>query len=130
MKYQISKVAVLRAGILGAGIAALIAGIGIPVYLMDMVPKSLTEEEKAKGLTFESIEIRNKFPKIGKEKITDYKNKSVFHKDVADLIQIGNLEDNMDMISDCDWVIEVIVENLESKKIIMKEISKYRKEVL
>lgn len=128
MKYQISKVAVLGAGVLGAGIAAHIAGIGIPVYLMDMVPKNLTEEEKSKGLTFESIEIRNKFAKIGKERITDFKNKSVFHKGVADLIQIGNLEDNMDMLSDSDWIIEVIVENLESKKKIMKEISKYRKE--
>jgi len=128
MKYQISKVTVLGAGVMGAGIAAHIAGIGIPVCLLDMVPVSLTEEETAKGLTLESKEIRNKFAKIGKERITDPKNKSVFHKGVGDLIKIGNFEDNMDMISDSDWIIEVIIENLEPKKNIMKEISKYRKE--
>ena len=128
MKYQISKVTVLGAGVMGAGIAAHIAGIGIPVCLLDMVPKILTEEEKAKGLTLESKEIRNKFAQIGKERVTNPKNKSVFHKGVGDLIQIGNFEDNMDMISDSDWIIEVIVENLEPKKNIMKEIAKYRKE--
>ncbi|WP_291644159.1 3-hydroxyacyl-CoA dehydrogenase NAD-binding domain-containing protein [Clostridium sp.] len=92
-----------------------------------MVSTNLTEEEKAKGLTLESTEIRNKFAKKGKERITDPKNKSVFHKRVGDLIKIGNFEDNMDMISDSDWVIEVIVENLEPKKNIMKKISKYCK---
>lgn len=128
MKYQISKVTVLGAGVMGSGIAAHIAGIGIPVCLLDMVPKSLTEDEKAKGLTLESTEIRNKFAKIGKERVTNLKNKSAFHKGVGNLIQIGNFEDNMDMISDSDWVIEVIVEQLEPKKNIMKEISKYIKE--
>ena len=128
MKYQISKVAVLGSGVMGAGIAAHIAGIGIPVCLLDMVPKSLSEEEKSKGLTLQSMEIRNKFSKMGKDRVTNPKSKSVFHKGVGNLIQIGNFEDNMDMLSDCDWIIEVVVENLEAKKIIMKDIAKYRKD--
>ncbi|MBS7528658.1 enoyl-CoA hydratase/isomerase family protein [Fusibacter paucivorans] len=128
MKYQINKVTVLGAGVMGSGIAAHIAGIGIPVCLLDMVPNNLTDDEKARGLTLESAEVRNKLAKRGKDNVTNPRNKSVFHKSVGQRIEIGNFEDNMDMISDSDWVIEVIVEKLEPKKEMMKKIAKYVKE--
>ena len=53
MAYQIKKAAVLGSGVMGSGIAAHLANIGIPVLLLDIVPGKLTEEEEAKGLTLE-----------------------------------------------------------------------------
>ncbi len=53
MTRHIRKVAVIGSGVMGSGIAAHLANIGIPSLLLDIVPKELTEEEKAKGLTLE-----------------------------------------------------------------------------
>ena len=60
MAYQIKKAAVLGSGVMGSGIAAHLANIGIPVLLLDIVPGKLTEEEVAKGLTLEDSTVRNK----------------------------------------------------------------------
>ena len=46
MAYQIKKAAVLGSGVMGSGIAAHLANIGIPTLLLDMVPRDLSEEEK------------------------------------------------------------------------------------
>lgn len=121
------KVCVLGAGTMGAGIAAHIVGAGIPVCLLDIVPKELTEKEKAKGLTIDSFQVRNRFAIAGKERVTNPKTKSIYEKTVGDMIQVGNYDDNMDMLRECDWIIEVIVEDLEVKKNFMKQIDKYRK---
>ena len=59
--YKIKKAAVLGSGVMGSGIAAHLANIGIPTLLLDIVPKELTEEEEAKGLTLESPQVRNRF---------------------------------------------------------------------
>ena len=60
MAYQIKKAAVLGSGVMGSGIAAHLANIGIPVLLLDIVPRELTEQEEAKGLTLEDRQVRNK----------------------------------------------------------------------
>ncbi|GAA0181438.1 3-hydroxyacyl-CoA dehydrogenase/enoyl-CoA hydratase family protein [Clostridium sediminicola] len=127
MNFNINKVAVLGSGVMGAGIAAHIAGAGIPVCLLDIAPRELTEKEKAKGLTLESPKVRNRIVQAGKDRVTNPKNKAIYDKDMGDMIQVGNFTDNMDMLKDCDWVIEVIVENLEIKKNFMKQISEYIK---
>jgi len=62
---EIRKVAVLGAGVMGAAIAAHLANVGIPCYLLDIVPKELTEDEKKKGLTLESPQVRNRFAALG-----------------------------------------------------------------
>ncbi|AKN52414.1 Enoyl-CoA hydratase [Heyndrickxia coagulans] len=49
MRYTIQKAAVIGSGVMGSGIAAHLANIGIPVLLLDIVPNALTEAEKAKG---------------------------------------------------------------------------------
>ncbi|KOA18615.1 putative 3-hydroxyacyl-CoA dehydrogenase [Clostridium homopropionicum DSM 5847] len=121
------KVCVLGAGTMGAGIAAHIVGAGIPVCLLDIAPKKLTEKEKAKGLTLDSFGVRNRFAIAGKERVTDPKNKSIYDKTLGDMIEVGNFADNMDMLTECDWIIEVIVEDLEVKKNFMKQINEYRK---
>ncbi len=127
MKFNINKVVVLGAGVMGAGIAAHIAGAGIPVCLLDIAPKELNEKEKAKGLTLDSSAVRNRFAKAGKDRVTNPKNRAIYDKDFGDMIEVGNFSDNMDMIKDCDWIIEVIVENLDIKKNFMKQINEYRK---
>ncbi|PAB61188.1 3-hydroxyacyl-CoA dehydrogenase/enoyl-CoA hydratase family protein [Anaeromicrobium sediminis] len=127
MNYNINKVAVLGSGVMGAGIAAHIASAGIPVCLLDVVPRELTEKEKAKGLSLENPQVRNRIAQAGKDRVTNPRNKAIYHKDMGNMIQVGNFTDNMHMLRDCDWIIEVIVENLEIKKNFMKQISEYTK---
>ena len=122
------KVCVLGAGTMGSGIAAHIVGAGIPVCVLDIAPKELTQKEKAKGLTLDSFEVKNRFAIAGKEKVTNLKSKAIYDKDFGDMIEVGNFTDNMDMIRGCDWIIEVIVENLEVKKNFINQINEYRKE--
>jgi len=128
MNFDINRVAVLGSGVMGSGIAAHIAGAGIPVCLLDVLPKELTAEEKAKGLTLESSKVRNRIAQAGKDRVTNPKSRAIYDKDMGNMIKVGNFTDNMDMLKDCDWIIEVIVENLEIKKNFIKEISKYSKE--
>lgn len=127
MSFNINKVAVLGAGVMGAGIAAHFAGVGIPVYLMDIVPKELTDKEKAKGLSLDDQAVRNRFAQTGKTKAVHKKSRMLYDPRFADLITVGNFTDDLKRIEECDWVIEVIVENLEIKQNFMKEIAKYRK---
>lgn len=127
MGFSINKVAVLGAGVMGAGIAAHIAGAGIPVRLMDIAPKNLTDEEKAKGLTLESPQVKNRFAQAGKDRVTNPKYRSIYDKDMGKMIEVGNFDDHLELISDCDWIIEVIVEDLEIKKSFMKQIDACRK---
>ncbi|SHI85341.1 3-hydroxyacyl-CoA dehydrogenase [Dethiosulfatibacter aminovorans DSM 17477] len=127
MSYDIKKVAVLGSGVMGAGIAAHVAGAGIPVCLLDIVPNKLNEKEEAKGLTLESPVVRNRIAQAGKDKVLNPKARAIYDKDFGDMIEVGNLRDNMDMLGDCDWIIEVIVENLDIKKNLMKQIGEHRK---
>jgi 3-hydroxyacyl-CoA dehydrogenase len=127
MSFSINKVAVLGAGVMGAGIAAHIVGAGIPVCLMDIAPRELTDKEKAKGLTLESPVVRNRFAQAGKDRVVNPRYKSIYDKDMGSMIQVGNFSDNLDMLSECDWIIEVIVEELNIKKNFMKQVDEYRK---
>ncbi|AGA68256.1 3-hydroxyacyl-CoA dehydrogenase [Desulfitobacterium dichloroeliminans LMG P-21439] len=127
MSYYVQKAAVLGAGVMGSGIAGLLASVGIRVVLLDVVPNELTEEEKGKGLTKESPQFRNKFAIAALERILNPKTMMLYKKESAALINTGNMTDNMDMISDCDWIIEVVVERLDIKKQVMKEVEKHRR---
>ena len=127
MVRAINKAAVLGAGVMGSGIAALLAGVGVEVKLLDVIPKELDEKEKQKGLTTESTEFRNRIAQAGYDRIANPKTGLLFHKDQARLISIGNMSDNMDMLADCDWIIEVVVENLAVKQQLMASVAKYRK---
>ena len=57
---KIQKAAVLGSGVMGSGIAAHLANIGIPTILLDIVPRELREDEKKKGLTLEDKTVRNR----------------------------------------------------------------------
>ncbi len=127
MNFNINKVAVLGAGVMGAGIAAHMAGAGIPVLLMDIVPKTLDPKEEKKGLTLDSPIVRNRFAANGKAGVTNPRARAIYDKDFGDLIEVGNFEDDLHRISECDWIIEVILEDLTVKQNFFKEVAKYRR---
>lgn len=124
-EFQIRKAAVIGAGTMGAGIAALIADAGIPVVLLDIVPPGLTEEDKAKGVDPQSRGFRNRFAQTGKERVCDPKRGTLYDPDHAALITVGNLEDDLERLRECDWVVEVIIEDLAAKQALMEKIRDY-----
>src|SRR3954447_14039200 len=96
MAYQIKKAAVLGSGVMGSGIAAHLANIGIPVLLLDIVPTKLTEQEEAKGLTIENRQIRNKFASTALDKLLKQKPAPLTAKQNLSLIEVGNFEDDLE----------------------------------
>ncbi len=112
---------------MGSGIAAHLANIGIPSLLLDIVPKDVTEEEKKKGLTIEDKIVRNRLSQTAIQKLLKQKPAPLALKDNLSLIEAGNLEDDLDRLSDVDWIIEVVVENLSVKKQVFSSIDKVRK---
>ena len=127
MAYQIKKAAVLGSGVMGSGIAAHLANIGIPVLLLDIVPTKLTEQEEAKGLTLENRQVRNKFASTALEKLLKQKPAPLATKQNLSLIEVGNIEDDLEQLKDVDWIIEVIVENLDIKRSLYEKIDAVRK---
>src|SRR5690606_18644714 len=110
--YQIKKAAVLGSGVMGSGIAAHLANIGIPVLLLDIVPRELSKEEEAKGLTLTDKNVRNRMASTSIQKLLKQKPAPLTAKKNLQLITAGNLEDDLKKLEDVDWIIEVIVENL------------------
>ncbi|MGD6776609.1 3-hydroxyacyl-CoA dehydrogenase NAD-binding domain-containing protein [Sutcliffiella horikoshii] len=127
MKQSIKKAAVIGSGVMGSGIAAHLANVGIPTILLDIVPNKLTSEEEQKGLTLSDKAIRNKFTNTAVQKLLKQKPAPLTSKSNLALIEAGNLEDDIAKIADCDWVIEVIVENLEIKKQLFEKVDAHRK---
>ncbi len=127
MTYSIDRVAVIGAGTMGGGIAALVAGCGIPVTLLDIAPRELTPDEEKKGLTLESPQVRNRIINSLWERQLKSKPAALFTQDDAKLVTLGNLDDDFDKIGDADWIIEVIVEQLEPKRQLMERVDAIRK---
>ncbi|MFD0827154.1 3-hydroxyacyl-CoA dehydrogenase NAD-binding domain-containing protein [Neobacillus sp. M.A.Huq-85] len=123
----IKKAAVLGSGVMGSGIAAHLANNGIPTLLLDIVPRELTEEEKAKGLTLEDKQVRNRISHTSIQKLLKQKPAPLTVKKNLALIEAGNLEDDLSKLKDVDWVIEVVVENLNVKKQVFERVDQYRK---
>ncbi len=127
MKRRIRKVAVIGSGIMGSGIACHFANIGVEVLLLDIVPRELTDNEKAKGLTLQEKVVRNRIVNHHLQVALKSKPSPIYKKEFANRITTGNLEDDLPKIKDADWVIEVVVERLDIKKQVFDNIEKYRK---
>lgn len=121
MVRRIKKAAVIGSGIMGGGIAALLAGTGVDVMLLDIVPFDLKDEEK------NDPKARNKIVSAGLVAATKAKPPLFFSKADAARISTGNLEDDFAKLADCDWIIEVVVENLKIKQQLFARIDKIRK---
>ncbi len=127
MKRRIKHVTVLGSGIMGSGIAAHFANIGVEVLLLDIVPFELTEAEQKKGLTLEDKVVRNR---IATENLVKLKKSSpalLYSPKFADRISVGNFDDDLKKIKDTDWIIEVVVERLDIKKSVYEKIEQFRK---
>ena len=127
LNLQIKKVAVLGSGVMGSGIAAHLANIGIPVKLLDIVPRELTGDEQKKGLTIEDKQVRNRLAQTAIQKLLKQKPAPLTSKKNLSLIEAGNFEDDLPKIGDCDWIIEVVVERLDIKQSVFAQIDEYRK---
>lgn len=128
MKHSIKRAAVLGSGVMGSGIAAHLANVGIPTIMLDIVPRELTKQEEAKGLTLEDQVVRDRIATQGKQALLKQKPAPLTTKDNIDLIEVGNLDDHLDKLGEVDWIIEVVVENLDVKKSLFADVEKHRKE--
>ncbi|MBA4493839.1 3-hydroxyacyl-CoA dehydrogenase [Paenactinomyces guangxiensis] len=109
---------------MGAAIAGHLANVGVPTYLLDIVPRDLTEQEKAKGLTLNDKVVRNRLAQAGKDRLLKEKPAPLFTREAAGLIQVGNMEDDFDKLGGVDWIIEVVVENLKIKQDLFARLEK------
>jgi 3-hydroxyacyl-CoA dehydrogenase len=124
MAYEIKKAAVLGAGVMGATIAAHLTNAGIECLLLDIIPFELTEADKAQGLTDKSPAWRNRFAENGLAGVIKAKPAAFYTKKNASLMRTGNLEDHLGWLADCDWVIEVVIENLKIKQDLFAKVEK------
>src|SRR3954469_3392627 len=111
----IRKVAVLGAGTMGARIAAHVANAGFPCVLLDIVPPG-TEPAADRAA-------RNKIVQAGFDAVKKSKPAAFTHPDNARLITIGNFEDDLKLLADCDWIMEAVAENLDIKRALLQKIS-------
>jgi 3-hydroxyacyl-CoA dehydrogenase len=127
MNRHINKVAILGSGVMGSRIACHFANIGCEVLLLDIVPKELNDLEKAKNVSVESKTFRNRIVNDALGFALKSNPSPIYSKKFATRIETGNFEDDMAKIADCDWVMEVVVERLDIKKIIFDQVEKHRK---
>ncbi len=125
-KRRIKKIAVIGSGIMGSGIACHFANIGVDVLLLDIVPRELNDAEKAKGLTLESKQVRNRLVNDSLTNSLKSKPSPIYHQSFASRITTGNLEDDIAKVKDVDWIMEVVVERLDIKKLVFEKLEKYR----
>lgn len=117
-KYQIHKAVVIGAGTMGAALAAHLANAGVPVTLLDIVPKDAPAGDRA---------ARNKIVTDGWDRCLKAKPANLMSSDLKTLVRLGNLEDDFDAVAEADWVLEAIVENLKIKQDLMARIDAVRK---
>jgi 3-hydroxyacyl-CoA dehydrogenase len=111
---DIKKVAVIGAGVMGAGIAAHVANAGVPVVLLDIVPKDAVN--------------RNAIAEGAIERMLKADPAAFMSKAAAKLVTPGNTEDHLDLLSDCDWIVEAVIERLDIKQALYGKIDKVRKQ--
>src|SRR5262244_4407686 len=112
---RINKVAVLGAGTMGARIAAHIANAGGPVLLRDIAPPDA------------DAPARNKIAAAGLDAAKKSKPAAFFEPSLANLVTIGNFEDDLKKLADVDWIIEAVVEDLEIKQDLLRKVETVRR---
>ncbi len=116
---DIRKVAVLGAGTMGSRIAAHIANAGVPVVLLDIVPPGTAPDAPKSE--------RNRFVLNGLDGLRKSKPAAFYTPDSARLITLGNFDDDLALIADCDWIIEVVAENLDIKCALLEKVLTHRR---
>src|SRR5690348_16611102 len=116
MNRTIKKVAILGSGVMGSRIACHFANIGVQVLLLDIAPKELLPEEQAKGLSLDHPAVKNRIVNAALQSTLKSNPSPIYDLKFARLISTGNFTDNIKDIATCDWVMEVVVENLIVKQ--------------
>ncbi len=127
MNRRIKKVAVLGSGVMGSGIACHFANVGVEVLLLDIVPRELSAQEQAAGLTLADKAVRNRIVNSALETALKSKPSPIYKQEFAQRISTGNMDDNLKEIASCDWIIEVVVERLDIKSQVFEKVEKFRK---
>ncbi len=115
MAYKIRKAAVIGSGTMGGGITALLAGVGIPVTLLDIAALDSKPGDPPKK--------RNAIVQGGLERMQKSRPSQLFSQGDLDLIRTDNIDDHLEMVSDADWIIEVVVEKLDIKQNLMAKLA-------
>ena len=105
MNRNIRKVAVLGSGVMGSRIACHFANIGCDVVLLDIQPKELTAKEQQQGLSTDSVLFKNRIVNDSLTFAIKSNPSPIYSKAFASRIITGNFEYNMNLISDCYWII-------------------------
>ncbi|MBZ0281838.1 MAG: 3-hydroxyacyl-CoA dehydrogenase/enoyl-CoA hydratase family protein [Anaerolineae bacterium] len=115
MGYSIRKAVVIGSGTMGGGIATLLAGVGVDTTLLDIPAKGTQPGDKPAK--------RNALVTDNLKKLASSRPPQVFAAADIERIRVGNLDDNLDVVSDADWVIEVVVERLDIKQSLMAKLA-------
>ena len=113
MPTEIRKVAVIGSGVMGSQIAAHVANAGVPVLLLDIVPKDASD--------------RNMLAKGALERMVSSPASPFMHASAAKLVEVGNMEDDITKLAECDWIVEAVLENPKIKSDIYKKVDSVRK---
>ena len=119
---------IIGSGVMGAGIAAHLANAGIRTLMLDIVPKELTAQETKQGLTLEDASVRSRIAHDNRQKLLKQNPAPLASKQLIELIEVGNLEDDLGRLKEADWVIEVIVERLDVKQQLFATIEPFLRE--
>ena len=111
MSFRIRKAAVLGAGVMGSGIAAHLANAGIPVLLLDIVPPTPGPGDEVASKAF-----RNRFAATAVANFKKQRPAPLMTERALALIEVGNFEDDLKRLAECDWVVEVVKEDLAVKQ--------------
>ena len=109
----IAKAAVIGAGRMGSAIAAHVANAGVPVALLDIVP--------------EGADDRNELAEGAVSAMLKATPAPFMHRSVAELVAPGNLEDDIGLLDDADWICEAVVEDLDVKRDVYRAVDSVRK---
>jgi 3-hydroxyacyl-CoA dehydrogenase len=123
MQRHVRKVAVLGSGVMGSAIAAHFANAGIPSLVLDIVPRDLTDGEKAAGLTLKDRAVRNRIAADSVNALLKAKPAPLFSPGRLALIEVGNFEDDLPRLKDADWVVEVVKEDLGIKQKVLATVA-------
>lgn len=124
---QISRVAVVGAGTMGASIAAHLANAGRSVLLLDAVPAVLTPAESRRGLTLQHPDVRNRLARAGLERAKSARPPAFFSAEMALGVSIGNVEDDLARLAEVDWIVEAVTERPEVKRALYERIESVRR---
>ncbi|MFA9215343.1 MAG: 3-hydroxyacyl-CoA dehydrogenase family protein, partial [Candidatus Methylacidiphilales bacterium] len=127
MNFKIKKVAVLGSGVMGSRIACHFANIGVQVLLLDIASNALNDAETAKGLALDSKIVKNRIVNDALASAIKSNPSPLYLASLASNITTGNFTDDLAKISEVDWIIEVVVENLKIKQQLFESVEKFRK---